>query len=155
MTTNRVPPRSQAAVRSHAGIAEHRTVQTTALRRLSVLRSQMHPGVYKLAILCWAMFMAVFWATFFISSNALFLVVIGTVYALVNFGVPIIMSRMAPKPKAGYPSFEEFIRGRFDTLYGPIEASEALLQVVLVPLALSAGGVAIGLIIRYARAAAG
>ena len=151
MTTNRVPPRSQAAVRSHGGIAEHRTVQTTALRRLSVLRSQMHPGVYKLAILCWAMFMAVFWTTFFISSNALFMVVIGTVYALVYFGVPIIMSRMAPKQDTGKLSFDEFIRGRFDTIYGPIEASEAMLQVILVPRSLSIGGIAIGIIIHYTR----
>lgn len=151
MPTDRAPQKSRSNASHVIGAVPH----TSALRRLSVCRSQMHPGVYKLVILCWVAFMAVFWVTFFISSNALFMVVIGTVYALVFFGVPIIMSRMAPKPKAGYPSFEEFVRGRFDTLYGPIEASEALLQVVLVPLALSAGGVAIGLIIRYARAAAG
>jgi hypothetical protein len=115
----------------------------------------MHPGVYKLAVLCWAVFMAIFWITFSISSNALFMVVIGTGYALMFFGLPFIMSRMAPKSKSGHPSFDEFIHGRFDTIYGPIEAGEALLQVILVPLALSMGGVAIAFIIHAARAAAG
>jgi hypothetical protein len=130
-----------------------RAAPTTALRRLSVCRSQMHPGVFKLAILCWAMFMAVFWITFFVSSNALFMVVVGTFYALVFFGVPTIMSRMAPKSKSGTPSLSEFMQGRFDTLYGPIEAREALLQVILVPLSLGIGGIAISVIIAYARVA--
>lgn len=148
MPTNHALPRAKAAVSTHADRA---AVHAPVLRRLSVCRAQMHPGVYKLAILCWAMFMAVFWVTFFISANALFMVVIGTVYALVFFGVPIIMSRMAPKSKSGLPSFSEFLAGRFDTLYGPMEAGEALLQVVLVPLALGIGGIVIGFIIHSAR----
>lgn len=148
MQTNRTPPRSKATVSSHGA---HAAAQTPVLRRLSVCRSQMHPNVYKLAILSWAMFMTVFWVTFSISSNALFMVVIGTFYALIFFGVPIIMSRMAPKSKTGVPSFSEFLAGRFDTFGGPIEAGEALLQVVLVPLALGIGGVVIGFIIRSAR----
>jgi hypothetical protein len=148
MQTNHALPRPKAAVSSRAANA---AAQAPVLRRLSVCRSQMHPGVYKLAILCWAMFMAVFWITFSVSANALFMVVIGTFYALVFFGVPTIMSRMAPKPRSGWPSFGEFMAGRFDTLYGPIEAGEALLQVVLVPLSLGIGGIAIGFIIHSAR----
>jgi hypothetical protein len=113
----------------------------------------MHPAVYKLAVLCWTMFMAVFWITFFVSSNALFMVVVGTFYALMFFGIPFIFTRIAPKVEMHGLSLQEFLRGRFEISGGPIAASEALLQVVLVPLALSIGGVAIGLIIRYARAA--
>ena len=115
-------------------------------------RSAMHPAIYKLAVLNWAMLLVVFWVTFFVSANALFMVVVGTVYAAMFFGVPYVMSRMAPRPKSGFPSLNEFIQGRLDTFCGPIEAGEALLQVILVPLSLTIGGVVIGIIIHFARA---
>ena len=112
----------------------------------------MHRGVYKIALLCWAGFMAVFWVTFWMSSNALFMVVIGTFYALMFFGVPIKMSQMAPtRPRVG--SLGAFLRGQFATLDGPISGMDALLQVVLVPVALTLGGIAIGIIIHLSRAA--
>lgn len=150
MQTNRAPHRPQAAVLPQN---EVRARPVSAMRRLSVCRSQMHPAVYKLAVLSWAMFMAVFWITFFVSSNALFMVVVGTFYAFMFFGVPFVFTRIAPKADLHGLSLGEFLRGRFDTNSGPIAAGEALLQVILVPLALSIGGVAIGLIIRSARAA--
>lgn len=149
MQTNRAPHRPQSVVLPQN---ETQTRPVAATRRLPVCRSQMHPGVYKLAVLCWAMFMTVFWVTFFISSNALFMVVVGTFYALMFFGVPFVFTRIAPKPDLHGLSLSEFLRGRFDTNSGPIAGAEALLQVVLVPFSLSIGGVAIGLIIRYARA---
>ena len=111
----------------------------------------MHRGVYKIALGCWAGFLAVFWVTFWMSANALFMVVIGTFYALMYFGVPVIMSRMAPtRPRPG--SLAGFLRGRFATIDGPISGLDALLQVILVPVALGLGGIAIGIIIRMARA---
>jgi hypothetical protein len=110
----------------------------------------MHRGVYKIALLCWAAFLSVFWVTFWMSSNALFMVVIGTFYALMFFGVPIKMSRMAPtRPRTG--SLAAFLRGQFATLDGPVSGLDALLQVVLVPVVLSLGGIAIGIIIHAAR----
>jgi hypothetical protein len=123
--------------------------QIQAFPRVNAL---MHRGVYKIALGCWAGFLAVFWATFWVSANALFMVVIGTFYALMFFGVPIIMSRMAPtRPRPG--SLGGFLRGRFATIDGPISGSDALLQVILVPVALGLGGTAIGFIIHAARAA--
>lgn len=116
-------------------------------------RSAMHPGVYKLAVLCWAGLMAVFWVTFHVSTSASFMVAVGTVYACVFFGVPFVMIRMSPGANATFPSFDEFLRGRFDTIHGPIAARDALLQVIMVPLALGLGGVAMGIIIHYARIA--
>jgi hypothetical protein len=46
-----------------------------------------------------------------------------------------------------------FLRQPFATLNGTMRGGEALLQVVLVPLCLIAGGIAIGFIIRAARVA--
>ena len=114
---------------------------------------QMHPGVYKLALACWMGLLGVFAITFFSSANALFMVVIDAVYAVMFFGVPWIFHRMAPQDGSGPRDFFSFLNGRFDTIYGPIRASEALLQVILVPLLLGLGGIAIGLIIQSARTA--
>lgn len=118
-------------------------------------RSAMHPAIYKLAVLNWAMLLVVFWVTFFVSANALFMVVVGTFYALVFFGVPFIMSRMAPKGDASPLSLNAFVRGRFDTFCGTVSGFDALLQVILVPFALSIGGMVIGYIIHSARIANG
>lgn len=81
MPANPAPHRTQTPVLQRSEAPPNAIL---AIQRPSISRSRMHPGVYKLAALCWAIFMAV---------------------------------------------------------------------VVLVPLALSIGGVGIGLIIRYARAA--
>ena len=129
------------------------STRRVAVVALTPCRSQMHPGVYKLALLCWVMLLAVFWVTFATSANATFMVAIGTVYAIVFFGVPFLMSRIAGNPSTASFSLGDFLDGRFDTLYGPIGGREALLQVIMVPLSLSIGGIAIGFIIHAARMA--
>lgn len=120
---------------------------------LTPIRKQMHPGVYKLALFCWVMLLAVFWVTFAMNARATFMVAIGTVYAIVFFGVPFLMSRIAQISTASSISLRDFVDGRFDTLYGPIGGLEAVLQVILVPLSLSLGGIAIGFIIHAAKMA--
>jgi hypothetical protein len=113
----------------------------------------MHPHVYRVALLCWLCFLAVFWVTFWTSSNALFQVVIGTVYAVMFFGVPYEMSRIYPGPRQGGRSFWHFMRQPFQTRTGVMQGYEVLLQVIMVPLLLTIGGTAIGIIIHLARAA--
>ena len=112
----------------------------------------MHPHVYRVALLCWLCFLAVFWATFWTSSNALFQVVIGTVYAAMFFGVPYEMSRIYPGARRGGRSFWSFMRKPFQTRTGVMQGYEVLLQVILVPVLLTIGGTAIGIIIHLARA---
>src|SRR5690242_14758872 len=102
----------------------------------SVCHEQMHPGVYKVALACWMGLLGVFVLTFFSSANALFMIVIDAVYAAMFFGVPWVFHRMTPQSGPAPRDFFSFLNGRLDTIYGPIRASEALLQVILVPLAL-------------------
>ena len=129
----------------------------TAVRRTRALsrvcHAQMHPGVYKVALACWMGFLGVFVLTFLSSANALFMIAIDTVYAVMFFGIPWVFHRMTPKDETGPRDFFSFLNGRVDTIYGPIRAGEALLQVILVPLLLGLGGIAIGLIIQSARTA--
>jgi hypothetical protein len=93
-----------------------------------------------------------FWMTFWSNAEALFVVVIGTFYATMFFGVPWTMSRMGP-PRLRPRSLAAFRHGRFATIYGPISGSDALLHVILVPLALGLGGIAMGCIVQATRAA--
>jgi hypothetical protein len=113
--------------------------------------SIMHPHVYRIALACWACFLAVFWASFWVSSYALFQVVIGTVYAVMFFGVPYEMSRIYPGKRTSEKSIWQFMARPFRTRTGTMHGYEALIQVVLVPVALTIGGTAIGMIIHAAR----
>lgn len=111
----------------------------------------MHPHVYRIALACWACFLAVFWATFWVSSNALFQVVIGTVYAVMFFGVPYEMSRIYPGKRTANRTIWQFLTAPFATRTGTMRGYEALLQVILVPVLLTMGGTAIGVIIHVTR----
>jgi hypothetical protein len=111
----------------------------------------MDPRVYMVALACWIGFLAVFWMTFWISANALFMVAISTVYAVMFFGVPYAMSRQVRDRPQTARSFATFLRAPFATLNGTMRGSEALLQVILVPVCLTIGGIAIGFIIHAAR----
>ena len=115
------------------------------------IQTAMHPDVFKLAMACWLMLLCEFWITFWVSSNALFMVAIGTCFAVMYFGIPFVMSRIGPGQEAPDVSLAEFVRRPFGTIYGSVSGLEAMLQVILVPLALSGGGLAISLIIHYAR----
>jgi hypothetical protein len=121
--------------------------------RAKAVHKDMHPGVYKAAVISWAVFMGVFWLTFWMSANALFMVAISTAYAAMFFGVPYVMSRMNPDANASDCGLVHFLRGKVDTLYGPINSFEALIQVILVPAALTLGGACMAFAIHAARAA--
>jgi len=117
------------------------------------IQSVMDPRIYKIALVCWIGFLSVFWLTFWMSANALFMVVVSTVYAVMFFGVPYEMSRIYPGPRRGGRSFWSFMRKPFQTRTGVMQGYEVLLQVILVPVLLTIGGTAIGIIIHLARAA--
>src|SRR6185312_7318751 len=60
------------------------------------IEAVMYPHVYRIALGIWIVFLAIFWATFWVSANALFMVVISTFYAVMFFGVPYMMLRQTP-----------------------------------------------------------
>ncbi|MBS0473100.1 MAG: hypothetical protein JSR60_18670 [Proteobacteria bacterium] len=115
--------------------------------------ADMPAAVHGVALACWLAFLSVFWITFAMSANAEFMVAISTVYAVVFFGVPTILTRMSPKRSRAHPKLRQFLNGRFDTLYGGISGFDALVQVIVVPAALTVGGIGIAIAIHAARAA--
>jgi len=91
----------------------------------------------------------VFLATFAESPFTLFMLAVVIGYSIMFFGVPYVMSRVAPpKTDIGNVAFLDFLRGKVQTLTGPVSGSEALMQVLMVPVALTLGGIAIGFIVH-------
>lgn len=131
------------------------TERAEAVHRVpaETVQTVMDPRVYKIALACWAGLLAIFWITFWVSANALFMVVISTGYAIMFFGVPYVMSRQVRNPPTPAPTLFAFLKAPFGTIDGAMSGWEALLQVILVPLCLTGGGIAIGLIIHAARSA--
>lgn len=118
---------------------------------ISSVEARMPPSVFRLAALCWICFMAVFWVTFWVSSNALFQVVISTVYAVMVLGIPYEMSRFIPEDRKVNKSIWQFMAEPFRTRTGVLPGYEAAFQVIMVPVLLTIGGTAMGIIIRMAR----
>jgi hypothetical protein len=151
MKANHAQPKTRAIGHSHELFSAREA--SRASLKFVVTRKDMHPGVYKLALVCWLLLLGIFWVTFSGSTAALFMVTVGTFYAAVFFGVPFLMSRIGGFSSHSPLPLVDFTEGAFDTIDGPIGGGEALLQVILVPLALGIGGVAIGFIIHFARIA--
>jgi hypothetical protein len=139
--------------RPNGAYEQQSTPRRRAIAVATPVETVMHPHVYRIALACWICLLAVFWATFWVSSNALFQVVIGTVYAVIFFGVPYEMSRIYPGKRRPEKSIWQFMEQPFRTRTGTMRGYEALLQVILVPVALTLGGSVIGMIIHAARSA--
>ncbi len=111
------------------------------------------PSVYGAFIVSWMCFLAIFVVTFASSATTLFMLALVGVYALMFFGVPIVMIRLGAREKWYGPRLAEFVRAKVQTIYGPVSGMDALIQVILVPACLTIGGIGIALAVAAARAA--
>jgi hypothetical protein len=134
-----------------ARAAQTSTAKITANSAAStIVYGDIHPGVYKAFVGCWAALIAVFVATFAESAYTLYMLAVVIGYAIMFFGVPTVMSRMAPPDTSvGKASFWQFLHGEVDTLYGRVSGIEALTQVIMVPLGLTLGAIVIGSIVHF------
>src|SRR3954470_4560429 len=106
------------------GRVAYRNIAARAVE--AAVHRDLHPGVYKLFVGCWTALIAVFLATFAESPFTLFMLSVVIGYAIMFFGVPYVMSRVArPETKVGEVSFGHFLRGQVQTLTGPISSVEA------------------------------
>src|SRR3569833_2899261 len=110
--------------------AIHRSSEQANGAVTAEVEAVMHPGVYRIALVCWLCFLAVFWVTFWSSSRALFQVVIGTAYAVIFFGVPYQMSRIFSGKRGDEKSIWQFLSEPFRTRTGTMRGYEVLLQVI-------------------------
>ena len=142
-----------------AAAALRRAGAHSPVRRLSPamvapgVYADLIPSVYGALILSWVCFMAISWVTFAASPPTLFLLLVIAVYALMFFGVPIAINRWAAKQLWSDPGLSTFVRAKVDTIYGPVSGLEALIQVILIPVCLTIGGIGIAFAIEAARSA--
>ena len=113
--------------------------------------SDLHPDVFKVFIGCWAAFIAMFWITFEPSAYAMYMLGVVTLYALAFFGLPVIMNRVGHFVPKQSGTLMDFLHGSVETIDGRVSGWEALIQVLLVPVCLTVGGLFISLIIDMDR----
>lgn len=111
------------------------------------------PSVYGALIVSWMCFMAIFVVTFASSAETMFMLALVGVYAVMFFGVPIVMISLGAREKWYGPRLIEFVRAKVQTIYGPVGGLDALIQVILVPACLTIGGIGIAVAVAAARAA--
>jgi type IV secretory pathway VirB2 component (pilin) len=138
---------SRVHARRHTQVLERRAPAPVISRTYT----DVPPTVYATFIGCWAALVVVFWFTFAESPNAAFMVAISTALALMFFGVPIVLSRTGSQPPFTVRGLDQFLRGRVQTLTGPVNGLDALVQIVVVPVCLTIGAIAISLIINLDR----
>jgi hypothetical protein len=123
----------------------------------STVHQELHGGIHGLYVLCWVALFGVFALTFLGSPYALYMVGVAVLSSSSLFIVPALILRAGRKaaltPVERPSLVAEFLRGDFDTLTGPLNGLEALAQILLVPLCLTLGAVAISFIIHAARIA--
>jgi hypothetical protein len=114
-------------------------------------------GVYAIYVLCWAALFGIFALTFAGHAYALYMVGDALISSSSLFIVPGLIMRAGRKaaltPVERPSSIAEFLGGKFDTLTGPLNGVEALAQILLVPVCLTFGAVAISFIIQASRIA--
>ena len=123
----------------------------------SAVRSHLNGAVHKIYVLCWAALFSIFALTFAGDRHALFMVAVAVLSSSSLFIVPGLILRTERKagltPRDAPASLGEFLHGEFETLTGPLNGVEALIQVLLVPACLSFGAVAISFIVQASRIA--
>ncbi|HEY4344807.1 MAG TPA: hypothetical protein VGN05_10705 [Parvibaculum sp.] len=115
----------------------------------------LHPGVYVAALAGWVWLFGAFWATFGGEAEGAMMLGVDMVFLAVFFGTPWLLKRTADRfldrrDEAG--GFLDFLNMEMETLTGHVSGWSALIQVIIVPVALALGMTAIGFIIAAARA---
>jgi len=107
----------------------------------------VHPLIPRIALglIVWSI--AAVWVLFSHSYYALLLHGVVTFLVGAFVVVPWVLLRFGRKPDdPPAPKFRDWAHGRFDTASGPIDAREAAIMVLLLPMAVAVGITAFGLI---------
>lgn len=93
-------------------------------------------GIWRAFPAVWVAFFATLWWIFGGASESAYMVGVATAFGVVFFAIPMAMYRIARQPTALSGT------GMVETLTGPLTAGAAAVQIVLVPLAVTLGLIA-------------
>ncbi|WP_428409146.1 hypothetical protein [Hyphococcus sp.] len=131
---------------------EERTAPALMLVKMKQPNTTLHGGVFKSLALIYAALLAVFWLTFQSDGEALFMVAISAVYLAAYMGTPFMLSRVGGRvDPVDDKSFAAFLREPFETWTGIVTGREAMLQVLLIPMAILVAGCGMSVIIGASR----
>ncbi len=126
---------------------------SAAHRAAAYATDRMHPGVFGLAIGSYGAMVLALWLLFVTDLQTVLSLLVCTAYFGMYFGVPLAMYRIARKaglnePPAG--SLGRFLRGDLETVTGNLSGWSALSQVLVIPVSLTIGLIAMGIIMKIA-----
>lgn len=131
-----------------ASVPEQKPVDAEQEQRSSygsVPGAEFPAFVYVSVLLAFAWIMLASWLAFAGDTDAGLALGIAIVLAIVFFALPIIIFRVAAAHlRHGRRTSNDFLSSRVDTATGPLPASSAWLQVLLIPLALALAATLIG-----------
>jgi hypothetical protein len=110
------------------------------------LWDHVHPAIRRIALGLIVWTVGAVWVLF--SHSYYGPLLYGVVTLLVGFFVllPMVLLRMGRQGTEHSPSFGDWMNGQFDTASGPIEAREAAIMILLIPMAVAFGMTALGVI---------
>ena len=106
----------------------------------------VHPVVRRLGIgtILWTV--AAIWILFNHSYYGVLRFGVVTLLVAVFVAVPWLLFRLGRRDDASEPSFREWMDSDFDTASGPVDAREAAVLILLVPLSIALGMTAFGVL---------
>jgi hypothetical protein len=120
---------------------------TDAPARTKVDRSFGLPtGLYVATVASYLGFIAVMAMTL-MNPGLVIPMVVFAFFVVAGFGVPTVWARMKPDTDSRALTFDQFRRRGIDTLTGRLTASEASVQVLMLPVLILAWGIACAVII--------
>ncbi len=126
---------------------------STAHPAAAYATDRMHPGVFGLAIGSYGAMMLSLWLLFGTDTQTVLSLLVCTAYFGMYFGVPVAMYRLARKSglrEAPAGSLGRFLRGDLETITGNLSGWSALSQVLVIPVSLTFGLIAMGVIMKLA-----
>ncbi|MGE0094484.1 MAG: hypothetical protein AB7M05_20880 [Alphaproteobacteria bacterium] len=112
----------------------------------------LHPGVFVISMLGWVGYMVTYWLVFGLHLEGTLMLAVATVFFAVYFAMPLVLMRLRRGPGwVEKASFAAFLRGEIDTYTGRMSGMDALAQVAVLPVVISLGTMAIGVIVMAAR----
>ena len=113
--------------------------------------TSMHPGAFYMFGAINAATLAVFWYVFRGELEAIFMVGVSTVYLMAYLATPWVMSRLGHFDVPDRRSFSSFLTEPFDTWTGVITGKEAVVQMLIVPVATLFAVTIMGVVIELVR----
>jgi len=128
-----------------------RSAHPVPVEKSAVANTSLHGGVFKTFAGINVAILGVFWMTFQNDAEALFMVAISGVYLAAYLATPYLMSRIGRIDAPQKKPFHDFLNEPFETWTGVLKGREALLQVLLIPIAILIAVAGMGLIIATVR----